>query len=66
MGGIHALDQPHLFFYVHPLHDNSCHQVTSIKHELHESFTNYTNAEGDLIMESEMGFGYRPPFAKIN
>ena len=45
MGGIYALDQSHLFFYVHPLHDNSCYQTTSIKHELRELFTNYTNGE---------------------
>jgi len=45
MGGIYALDQSHLFFYVHPLHDNSCYQTTSIKHQLRELFTNYTNGE---------------------
>jgi hypothetical protein len=45
MGGIHALDQSHLLFYVHPLHDHSCDQTPSIKHELHEFFTNYANAE---------------------
>ena len=31
MGGVHALDQPHLFFYVYPLHDYPCYQITSIK-----------------------------------
>ena len=30
MGRLYALDQPHLFFHVHPLYDHFSHQAASV------------------------------------
>lgn len=64
MGGVHALDQPYLFFYVYPLHDHSCDQTSSIKRTA-QIVTNYTTHDKNCTIDRAAFVEALPPSLSI-